>query len=872
MPGMMGGHDEKEQTLNQLLAELDGFDPAAGIVLVGATNRPEILDPALLRAGRFDRQVLVDRPDRVGRAQILAVHTRKVTLGPDVKLEEVAALTPGFTGADLANLVNEAALVATRRGADERLDGGLHRRHRADRRRASRRRTGCSTRASARSWRTTRWATRSSRWRCPGCDPVHKISIIPRGIGALGYTIQRPTEDRYLMTREELEDKMAVLLGGRAAEQLVFGHLSTGAADDLAKATDIARSMVTRYGMGGELGPVAVRDRAERLPRPAAGTRRLYSEETAREIDVAVRELVEARVPARARDPRGEPRAPRGERARAARARRRSPATSSPRCSGGSRQSTARRGRHAALTLDARSRSGPPGAASRRVRGGAACGDPTARARPRHRTMLPSGPRVLGDLWTAGGRDARSARRGARSRAGHAVLHKRDVRAALGWVAFIWLAPIVGGAAYAVFGVNRIRRRAHALGLPELRARAQQERAAPPPPLAPAAAHLEGLHSLADTVVRRPLVAGNAVELLPGGAVAYPAMIAAIDAAQRSVTFCTYIFDPGVAGDAFADALARARERGVTVRVLVDAVGARYRWPPVHRRLRRARRSAPSCSCSGSRPAWLPFVNLRNHRKVLVVDGRVGFTGGHERARRLPPAAGRRPAVHGPAGEGRGAGRRAPPDRVRGGLALHHGRDARGRRVLPAAPPRRPGGGPRRRRRSGRGLRDHPLAAPRRARHRAAARADRDARTSCPTRGSSPRSTSRRCAASRWTSSSRSAGTCRSCSGRRPRSSGRCSSAAAGCGLTPPPFDHTKLMVVDSAWTLLGSANWDPRSLRLNFELDVECYDPELAARAEALAEARIARAHEVTLADVDARALPVKLRDGAARLLSPYL
>ena len=292
VPGL-GGHDEKEQTLNQLLVELDGFDPTSGIVLLAATNRPEILDPALLRAGRFDRQVLVDRPDRVGREQILKVHTRKVLLGTDVKLEEVAALTPGFTGADLANLVNEAALVATRRGAAqigmsdfnvaiERIVAGLEKKNRLlnprEREIVAHHEMGHAFVAAA----------------LPGTDPVHKISIIPRGIGALGYTIQRPTEDRYLMTREELENKMAVLLGGRAAEQLVFGHLSTGAADDLSKATDIARSMVTRFGMGAELGPVTYETEPNSFLGQPYGSQRLYGEETAREIDVAVRGIVEA--------------------------------------------------------------------------------------------------------------------------------------------------------------------------------------------------------------------------------------------------------------------------------------------------------------------------------------------------------------------------------------------------------------------------------------------------------------------------------------------------------------------------------------------------------------------------------------------------
>ena len=288
------GHDEKEQTLNQLLVEMDGFDPSQGLVLIAATNRPEILDPALLRAGRFDRQVLVDRPDKQGRMQILAVHIKKVRLAPDVQIEKVAALTPGFSGADLANLVNEAALLATRRGgsdvnlddftqAVERIIAGLEKKNRvlnADERRVvAYHEMGHALVAMA----------------LPGSDPVHKISIIPRGIGALGYTIQRPTEDRFLMTREELENKMAVLLGGRAAEHLVFGHLSTGAADDLSKVTNIARSMVMRYGMDAKLGHVSY-DAERQSFLGAAGVvpaERTYSEETAREIDCAVRKLVD---------------------------------------------------------------------------------------------------------------------------------------------------------------------------------------------------------------------------------------------------------------------------------------------------------------------------------------------------------------------------------------------------------------------------------------------------------------------------------------------------------------------------------------------------------------------------------------------------
>src|SRR5689334_21350383 len=281
-----GGHDEKEQTLNQLLSELDGFDSRSGMILLAATNRPEILDPALLRAGRFDRQVLVDRPDKEGRVQILRVHVRKIRLAPDVDLETVASLTPGFTGADLANLVNEAALFATRRGAEsvtladftmaiERIVAGLEKRNRLlnphERETVAYHEMGHTLIALS----------------LPGSDKVHKVSIIPRGIGSLGYTIQRPTEDRFLMTREELENKMAVLLGGRAAEYIVFGHLSTGAADDLSKVTDIARNMVMRYGMDERLGHVAYEsERAPFLGEPAAAMmpprERRYSDATAR--------------------------------------------------------------------------------------------------------------------------------------------------------------------------------------------------------------------------------------------------------------------------------------------------------------------------------------------------------------------------------------------------------------------------------------------------------------------------------------------------------------------------------------------------------------------------------------------------------------
>ena len=292
--GLGGGHDEKEQTLNQLLAELDGFDSSSGIVLLAATNRPEILDPALLRAGRFDRQVLVDRPDKIGREQILTVHAKKVKLNMDVKIEQIAALTPGFTGADLANLINEATLLATRRAATsvtmddfnnaiERIVAGLEKRNRLlnpeERRVVAFHELGHTMVALA----------------LPGTDEIHKVSIIPRGVGALGYTIQRPTEDRFLMTRMELLNKMAVLLGGRAAEQVVFQEVSTGAADDLVRATDIARAMVLRYGMSEALGNVAYeREQSAFLqPNMPLPQNRNYSEETANKIDIAVRVLVD---------------------------------------------------------------------------------------------------------------------------------------------------------------------------------------------------------------------------------------------------------------------------------------------------------------------------------------------------------------------------------------------------------------------------------------------------------------------------------------------------------------------------------------------------------------------------------------------------
>ena len=292
---MTGGHDEKEQTLNQLLAEMDGFDRSVAVVILAATNRPEILDPALLRSGRFDRQVLVDRPDKKGRIDILKIHLKRLTLAADVSLDEIAAQTAGFTGADLANLANEAAVLATRRGAEaigdadfaaavERVIAGLEKRSRVliprERRIVAYHEMGHALVALA----------------LPGADPVTKVSIIPRGIAALGYTIQRPTDDRFLMGRQELEDRMTILLGGRTAEIVVNGDVTTGAADDLAKATDIARGMVLRFGMDATQGPVAWdTEPGQFLGEQGAYWRpRRYSEATSQAMDDAVRALLHA--------------------------------------------------------------------------------------------------------------------------------------------------------------------------------------------------------------------------------------------------------------------------------------------------------------------------------------------------------------------------------------------------------------------------------------------------------------------------------------------------------------------------------------------------------------------------------------------------
>jgi len=289
-PGF-GGHDEREQTLNQLLAELDGFDSSKGVIIMAATNRPEILDPALLRPGRFDRKVVVDRPDLKGREMILRVHTRGVTLAPDIDLNALAARTPGFVGADLANLVNEAALGAARANKeavrmadfDEALDrvvGGLERRSRLisprEKEIVAHHEAGHAIVAELR----------------PRADRVHKISIIPRGVAALGYTEQQPTEDRYLMTRSELLDRLDVLLGGRVAEEIVFGDVSTGAADDLRRATDMARHMVAQYSMSEKLGLATFDEPRQTFLETGGSTARAYSEATAQAIDVEIAEIL----------------------------------------------------------------------------------------------------------------------------------------------------------------------------------------------------------------------------------------------------------------------------------------------------------------------------------------------------------------------------------------------------------------------------------------------------------------------------------------------------------------------------------------------------------------------------------------------------
>ncbi len=293
--GITGGHDEREQTLNQLLVEMDGFDPTLGVILVAATNRPEILDPALLRAGRFDRHILVDRPDKKGRAEILRVHMKGITVDKAMDVETVAGMTPGFVGADLANLVNEATLLAVRHNKDkvgmaefqeavERIIAGLEKKNRLinekEREIVAYHEVGHALVALS----------------LPGTDPVRKISIIPRGVAALGYTLQVPTEDRYLMSKSELLNKIAVALGGRAAEVIQFKDISTGAHNDLARATNIARSMVKENGMSTELGHIYFEKVRQKQPFPDMGlpSEKDYSEQTAQVIDHEIKEILDS--------------------------------------------------------------------------------------------------------------------------------------------------------------------------------------------------------------------------------------------------------------------------------------------------------------------------------------------------------------------------------------------------------------------------------------------------------------------------------------------------------------------------------------------------------------------------------------------------
>jgi cell division protease FtsH len=300
--GMFGGHDEREQTLNQMLAEMDGFDARVGLIVMAATNRPEVLDPALMRPGRFDRQVLVDRPDRKGREQVLRIHAREVRLGPDVELRDVATRTPGFAGADLANVVNEAALLAARKDRDkvvmadfneaiERVVAGLEKK---TRRMNEKEKEIVAYHESGHALVST--LTTNS-------EPVHKISIIPRGMAALGYTLQMPLEDRYLMSKEELLDKVCGLLGGRAAEEIIVGSVSTGASNDFKQATDIARMMVTEYGMSDAMGPQSLAERRSSpfLTGPGNGSgptfgERMHSERTQRRIDQEVARIIDEQM------------------------------------------------------------------------------------------------------------------------------------------------------------------------------------------------------------------------------------------------------------------------------------------------------------------------------------------------------------------------------------------------------------------------------------------------------------------------------------------------------------------------------------------------------------------------------------------------
>ena len=290
---MQGGHDEREQTLNQLLTEMDGFEANAGVVILSATNRPEVLDPALRRPGRFDRTVVVDRPDKMGREAILRVHVKKVKLADDVDFDALASYTSGFSGADLANLVNEAALLAARRAqsqvamadfneAFERVVAGLERKTRVlnphEKQIVAYHEVGHAIVGSL----------------MPGSHKVEKISIVPRGVGALGYTLQLPEEDRYLMAEDEIRGRIATLLGGRSAEEVVFDKVSTGASDDIQKVTDMAERMVTLYGMDDQLGPIAYERAQQQFLDGASTARRTVGAQVASQIDAVVLQIVES--------------------------------------------------------------------------------------------------------------------------------------------------------------------------------------------------------------------------------------------------------------------------------------------------------------------------------------------------------------------------------------------------------------------------------------------------------------------------------------------------------------------------------------------------------------------------------------------------
>lgn len=456
---------------------------------------------------------------------------------------------------------------------------------------------------------------------------------------------------------------------------------------------------------------------------------------------------------------------------------------------------------------------------------------------------------------------------------GHAVLHKRDVRAAVGWVGLVWLVPVLGAVLYLLLGINRIRRRARALTLRQEHGRFPSAPGVPPLPAEgvgsqqPAAAHLAPLARLGDAVTHRPLLPGNRVTVLESRVDAYPAMLEAIAAARRTLSLSTYIFDNDAAGRRFVEALGEAVRRGVEVRVLVDSVGARYSWPPILGRLRRAgvraARFLPSLV-----PYRLPFMNLRNHRKLLVVDGRVGFTGGMNIREHFLPGEHAARDLHfrleGP---------------VVGQLQETFAEDwaftTRERLSGEAWFPELPAAGPV----LARGISDGPdedfetlrmtllgaLAAARTSVRlitpyflpdaalltalNVAALRGVQVDILLPEKGNLP--------VVQWAS------TAQLWQVLRP-----------GCRvfLTAPPFDHTKLLVVDGVWGLIGSANWDPRSLRLNFEFNVECYDAALAARLEAVVDERLTHARRLPLEEVNRRSLPVRLRDGLARLLSPYL